>query len=67
MEATVTPYQAQEAVRALLKEMHKRHVPDEVRDRGSKGALGFDYGYQQALFEVEAKLYLVFPLVLETK
>ena len=47
--------------------MHKRHVPDEVRDRGSKGALGFDYGYQQALFEVEAKLYLVFPLVLETK
>ena len=56
----MTPYQAQEAMRALLKEMHKRH-------RGSKGALGFDYGYQQALFEVEAKLYLVFPLVLETR
>jgi hypothetical protein len=60
-EYRLTPYQATEAMRQLLDEMHKRYVPDEERDRNARGALGFDYGYQQALYEVGAKLYLVFP------
>ena len=55
-------FDAIQAMRTLLAEMRRtRYVPDEARDRGRPGQLGFDYGYHQALYEVEAKLYLAFP------
>jgi len=54
----VTGQQVVEAVRAILAEKRKRFVPDETAQQG-QGALGFDYGYQQALREVESALYLI--------
>lgn len=56
--------EAQAAVRSLLDELRKKYVP--VEGVGTPiGQLGFDYGYHQALAEVDAGLYRVFPEPLE--
>lgn len=55
----MTAHEAREKVRELLLELRRtRFVPDEKRDKDRPGQLGFDYGYQQATYEVESKLYL---------
>ncbi len=58
----MTPYEARTKVQGLLDELRaSRFVPNEERDRDHPGQLGFDYGYQQATFEIGSKLYLIFP------
>ena len=56
------PYETRLAVMDMLAEMRRtRFVPNEDRDRDHRAQLAFDYGYQQALLEVGARLYLAIP------
>uniref|UniRef100_A0A6M3LSE7 Uncharacterized protein n=1 Tax=viral metagenome TaxID=1070528 RepID=A0A6M3LSE7_9ZZZZ len=49
---------AYEDVLAILDDLKQKYVPIEGVKGQSSGRLGFDYGYQQALIEVQACVQL---------
>lgn len=49
-----------QVVRSVIDELKQKYRPDETNKSQSMGQLGFDYGYEQALFEAESRISLAF-------
>lgn len=56
----MTPAEANAVAQRVIADRKRHHIPNEVRDRDEPAVMAFDYGYRQALVELEMALMYAF-------